>query len=217
MSFEPIVELKSRGQKAIQYMRANDYKVRALNIIYFEGLDTDLVTVNDDKIDLWNDVRAVIADTGDVLMCCASTSEPGWYYRIKPMNPNGAAQLAFGQHLNAWQLGDHRGQDALVQCGNVKIFRDKNQDGSRKGDAIFVGDDFGLNHHTTSREPERVGKWSAGCLVGRYPSTHAKFMQICRAMGLATFDSTLIDGIEFTIWDKNFNQCNLPVSGKSLY
>jgi hypothetical protein len=217
MSFEPIVELKSRGQKAIQYMRANDYKVRALNIIYFEGLDTDLVTVNDDKIDLWNDVRAVISDTGDVLMCCASTSEPGWYYRVKPMNPNGAAQLAFGQHLNAWQLGDHHGQDALVQCGNLKIYRDKNQDGMRIGDAVFVGDDMGLNHHTTSREPERVGKWSAGCLVGRYPSTHAKFMQICRAMGLATFDSTLIDGSEFTIWDKNFNQCKLPASGKSLY
>jgi hypothetical protein len=217
MSFETIVELKSRGQKAIQYMRANDYKVRALNIVYFEGLNTNLVTVNDDKIDLWNDVRSVISDDGDVLMCCSSTSEPGWYYRRKPLNPNGAAQLAFGQHLEGWQIGDHKGQDALVQCGNLKIYRDKNADGSRKGDAVFVGNNFGLNQHTTSRDPQYVGQWSAGCLVGRYPSTHAKFMQICRAMGLETFDSTLIDGSDFVIWLGNAGLSKLPALGKSLY
>jgi hypothetical protein len=217
MSFDPIVELKSGGQRAIEYMRANDYKVRAWNIVYFEGLNTDLFTVNEDRIDLWNDVRAVISDTGDVLMSCVSTSEPGWYYRRKPLNPNGAAQLAFGQHLDAWQIGDHKGQDALVQCGNLKIYRDKNQDGSRKGDVVFVGDDFGLNQHTTSRDPQSVGQWSAGCLVGRYPSTHAKFMQICRAMGLETFDTTLIDGSDFVMWSGKADLCKLPALGKSLY
>ena len=201
MSFATLPELKRRGKLAIDYMKAHDFKVRALNIIYFEGLSTDLQTVNNDTIDLWNDVRAIVSNTGDVLMSCSATTEPGWYYRNHPLNDGGAAQLAFGQYLDAWQIGDHRGQDALVQCGSLKVFRDKNEDGSRKGDEIDVGCDFGLNQHTTNNAPVNVGRWSAGCLVGRYPETHNdKFMPICRAMGLETFDSTLIDGSKFAQW-----------------
>ena len=204
MGFQAIAELKGMGQKTIAYMKKREYVIRALNIVYFEGLNPDLATVNGDAIDGWNDVRAIITNTGDVLLSCAATTEPGWYYRQNPMNDNGAAQLAFGQHLNAWCIGDHRGQDALVQCANLKIFRDKNEDGSRKGDALFVGNDYGLNHHTTSNAPAQVGRWSAGCLVGRYPETHNnQFMPICRSMGLKTFDATLIDGSDFAIFDNS--------------
>jgi hypothetical protein len=204
MGFVTLPELKLQGQKAIAFMKARNYKIRALNIIYFEGIDCDLQTVNSDRIDGWNDVRAVVSNTGDVLLCCAATTEPGWYYRNNPMNDGGAAQLAFGQYLDAWRIGDHHGQDALVQCSILKVFRDKNEDGSRKGDAVDIGDDFGLNQHTTSNSPDNVGRWSAGCLVGRYPETHNdKFMPICRAMGLETFDSTLIDGSLFALWDNS--------------
>ena len=105
--------------------------------------------------------------------------------------------MAFGQYLDAWRIGRHFKQDALVQCGNLKVFRDSNEDGSRAGDPVDVGDSFGINQHTTSSAPDLVGKWSAGCLVGKFPATHAKFMAICRSMGLATFDSTLIDGSDF--------------------
>ncbi len=204
MGFATLKELNLQGQKTIAYMKAQGYKVRALNIVYFEGINCDLQTVNSDKIDFWNDVRSIVTDKGDVLLCCAATTEPGWYYRNNPMNDGGAAQLAFGQHLDAWRIGDHKGQDALVQCGTLKVFRDKNDDGSRKGDAIDVGNDFGIDQHTTSNAPDTVGRWSAGCLVGQYPETHNdKFMPICRAMGLDTFDSTLIDGSLFALWDNS--------------
>ena len=203
MGFTPLPELKSQGLKAIEFMKSKGFKIRAMNIIYFEGLDCDLRSVNSDRVDIWNDVRSIITKDGDVLLACSATSEPGWFYRTNPMNLNGAAQLAFGQHLDAWQIGDHKGQDALIQCGNLKIYRDKNEDGSRKGDAVFVGDDFGLDHHTTSNAPDLVGRWSAGCLVGRYPETHNdKFMPICRSMGLKTFDTTLVAGDEFSSFGK---------------
>jgi hypothetical protein len=214
MGFATLPELKLQGQKTIAYMKAMGYKVRALNIVYIEGINCDLQTLNSDEIDLWNDVRAIVSNTGDVLMCCAATTEPGWYYREHPMNPGGAAQLAFGQHLDAWQIGDHRGQDALIQCGLLKVFRDKNEDGSRKGDAIDIGAEFGLDQHTTSNAPHEVGRWSAGCLVGKYPQTHNdKFMPICLAMGLDTFDSTLIDGSVFVRWldgDHRESICSAP-------
>lgn len=196
--FPAISELQPQGKKAIAYMRSKSFKVRALNIVYFEGLDADdIATVNSDRIDYWNDVRSVITNTGDVILAATATTEPGWYYRRNRMNPGGAAQLAFGQYLDAWRIGDHHGQDALVQCGNLKVFRDNNEDGRRSSDPVDVGDSFGINQHTTSNAPDLVGRYSAGCLVGKYPQTHAKFMQICRSMGLSTFDSTLIAGDDF--------------------
>jgi hypothetical protein len=197
MSYQSIPALKHAGLKTLAYMQSKGARIRALNIVYFEGIDPDLATVNSDRVDYWNDVRSVITDDGDVIMSSIATTEPGWYYRLNRLNTNGAAQLAFGQYLDAWEIGNHRGQDALVQCGDLKVLRDDNQDGSRSGDEIFVGADYGLNQHTTSNAPDLVGRWSAGCLVGKYPATHTKFMGICRSMGLKTFDTTLIDGSKF--------------------
>jgi hypothetical protein len=196
--FPAILELQPQGKKAIAYMKSKGYKIRALNIVYFEGLDADdIATVNSDRIDYWNDVRSVITNTGDVILAATATTEPGWYYRRNRMNPGGAAQLAFGQYLDAWRIGRHFTQDALVQCGNLKVFRDNNEDGRRSSDPVDVGDSFGINQHTTSSSSDLVGKWSAGCLVAKYPSSHAKFMGICRSMGLSTFDTTLVDGSDF--------------------
>ncbi len=195
---QELIELRSQGEKAIRYMNSLNYRIRALNIIYFEGLDADdMATVNSDRIDYWNDIRAVISDQGQVYLSAAATTEPGWFYRQNRINSDGAAQLEFGQYLDCWEFGDHHGQDALVQCGILTVRRDGNEDGSRSGDELFKGASFGLNQHTTNYPPDTVGRWSAGCLVGKYPATHAKFMTLCRRMGLPTFDTTLIDGSLF--------------------
>jgi hypothetical protein len=198
MSFSILTELNIQGKKAIEYMKSKGYKISPLNIVYFEGLDADdMKTVNDDRIDYWNDIRSIISNTGDVFMSATATTEPGWFYRLNRLNPAGAAQLAFGQYLDAWELGKYYQQEALLQCGVLKVYRDGNEDGIRTGDPVDVSDDFGLVQSTTSNEPETIGRWSSGSLVGKYPSTHAKFMDICRSMNRTTFDTTLIDGSEF--------------------
>jgi hypothetical protein len=205
MAFQELTELRTQGDKAIRYMKSLGYKIRALNIVYFEGLDADdLATPNSDRIDQWNDVRSVIGNDGKVYLSSAATTEPGWHYRKNRMNNDGAAQLAFGQHLDCWRFGKHFKQDALVQCGSLPVYRDNNEDGSRAGDKVYTGDYFAINQHTTSDypkdyAPDTVGRWSAGCLVGQYSGTHYNlFMPICRSMGLKTFDTTLIDGSAFT-------------------
>lgn len=207
MSFAPILELKAQGVKAIKYMASKKYRIRALNIVYFEGLDTDLITVNADRMDEWNDVRAIITNNGDVLMACSATTEPGKYYTYNRMNPKGAARIAFGQYLDAWELGMHHSQQALVQCGTIKVYRDDNEDGSRAGDIVDVGSEFSINQHTTGdgsgSSSEVVGRWSAGCLVGQYSSTHyGTFMPIVRSMGLKTFDTTVFSGSDFVNYCK---------------
>ena len=202
MAFKTIPELKPQGEKILRYMAERGYKTRALNIVYLEGIDTDLVTLNPDRLDVWNDVRAIVSDKGDVLMACQATTEPGRYYTENRMNANGAARIAFGQYLEAWEIGNHFRQSALRQCGTIKVHRDGNEDGKRTGDMVDVGAEFGVNQHTTGDRsgsgPDLVGRWSAGCLVGRYSSTHYDvFMPICRAMGLRKFDTTIIDGSDF--------------------
>jgi hypothetical protein len=197
MAFETLTELKPQGSKIIDYMKAKGYKIRALNIVYLEGIGTDLVKLNPDRLNEWNDVRCVISDTGDVLMACEATTEPGDYYTFNRMNPKGAARIAFGQYLECWRIGLHFTQDALVQCGTIRVHRDNDENGYRTGDTVDTGDSFYINQHTTSNAPNAVGRWSAGCLVGRYPGTHRLFMAICRAMGLTKFDTTVIDGSDF--------------------
>lgn len=197
MTFPALTELQPQGKKAIAMLRELKYRISPLNIIYFEGLDADdLATPNNDRVDYWNDVRAVITDAGDVLMSALATTEPGWYYRLNRMNPKGAAQLCFGQWLDCWEIGRHYKQDALVQCGKLAVRRDNNEDGYRTNDRLDSGL-FGINQHTTANAPDLVGKWSAGCLVGKHPATHARFMAMCRSMGRQTFDTTLLNGGEF--------------------
>jgi hypothetical protein len=202
--FKELPELRNQGKKAIRYMVAKGYKVRALNIIYFEGLNATDWTENKDRIDEWNDIRAVVGNDGTVYMSATATTEPGWYYRQNRMNPAGAAQIAFGQYLDCWRFGKHFAQDALVQCSVITVFRDNNEDGSRQGDKVYSGDYFAVNQHTTGNDagagsPTTVGRWSAGCLVGKVASTHYNiFLPLCRAMGLKTFDTTVVDGSDFS-------------------
>jgi hypothetical protein len=109
---------------------------------------------------------------------------PGAYYTEHPVNPAGAARIEFGQY-QAWRVGMHRGDhEALVQRGKVTVCRDLNKDMIRTGDARDIADNFGINQHGPSgaeEAPDSVGKFSAGCLVGKTMAGHRAFMAIVKA------------------------------------
>jgi hypothetical protein len=188
------------GTSILKHMAGKGYRIRALNIVYLEGCDPDTFKLNSDRLDQWNDVRMIIRQSnGEIMLCASATTEPGATYTYNPMNPGGAARIAFGQYRDAWELGIHGvafPHEALIQCGELKVYRDFNQDGMRVGDAIDMGSHFGINQHSTSNAPENVGAWSAGCLVGRHYSTHQQFMSICKGMGNRYFDTTILDASE---------------------
>lgn len=158
----------------------------AYNIVYIEGANLD-GQVNADTFDHWNDRRIVIrilpGGKPEILVNQQATTEPGKFYTINPLNPQGAARIAFGQY-KAWVDGLHQGeQPALVQRGDVRVHRDLDQNGKRsKNDPIDVGDWFGINQHSTSPNvtPQLVGKYSAGCLVGQVYGEHLKFLNTVR-------------------------------------
>lgn len=192
------------GSKLIRYMKSKGWRIRPLNIVYLEDANADTWQPVQGKLDEWDDVRIVVSDKGGVLLSCEATCEPGAYYTYNPMNERGAFRIASDvQFLDAWAFGYHKNQKALVQCGTITGFRDGNEDGIRPGDLKVQGDGFAVNQHTTGDSeddpaPDKVGRWSAGCLVGRYASTHyGKFLPLVRSIGVKTYDTAIVPGDKF--------------------
>lgn len=160
------------------------------NIVYIEGANAD-GRRNPDPDNAWNDRRIVIrAGAGgvpEIVLNVAATTEPSIAFAktTTAKNRQGVARIAFGQY-KAWSMGFHqrskRGPNhpALTQTGLVRVHRDLNADGRRTGDKIFVGNEFGINQHSTSTitVPLEVGQWSEGCLVGQVWSEHEKFLAL---------------------------------------
>ena len=191
-------EQKAIGLKILDWMSSQKMVIDPLSIIYVESCDPaeDYFRENSDILDRWNDTRNLIQDDGTIIMSAIATTEPGRFYTMQPMNPQGAARIAFDQYLDAWEFGMHGTSyrhEALVQCAPVKFYRDLNKDGFRTGDRIYE-DEIGLNQHTTSNAPNSIGMWSAGCLCGRYPSTHQEFIRLLKKTKKKTFNTTVLDG-----------------------
>ncbi|MFV0359624.1 peptidoglycan-binding protein [Tropicimonas sp.] len=168
--------------KVIDYMRRQGYWIArhpgCRNIVYLEGVDED-GTLNQDLPDRFNDLRLVfwLEDDGTFRRrAWQATTEPGRYWTENPMDPRGAARIAFGQY-GAWRVGMHRDDhEGLVQVRNLKIHRDLNKDFRRTDDRTFSGL-YGINQHWGYDRPESsINRASAGCLVGRTKDGHREFM-----------------------------------------
>lgn len=212
-----LAPLDTRGEdlaaRLVRYMQRLGHWIcrapGAATIVYVEGMD-DKGQFNDDEPDRFNDVRFVLSmDRRPAIEgAWEATTEPGAHYTHNPMNPRGAARIAFGQH-KAWTVGTHgvRSRDpheALIQNAELRVHRDRNQDFERTGDAVDIGAGFGLNQHWGFDNPRsRVGRASAGCLVGRTRRGHRDFMQLVkadpryRASRAYRFQASVLDGRAF--------------------
>ena len=157
-----------------------------INIVYFRGLNRD-GTRNDNVPFVFNDRRTIITVSknkdgffvpefkGNWLATC----DPGEFYWETPMNPDGCADIKAWQY-QAWSVGDHHGQNALVQTGVITVLRG----GDRTPDS---GDDFGVDQHSVGEGQdysfgEEIGKWSAGCMVGASRQEHdEEFMHLVQS------------------------------------
>jgi|SRR5215510_2366228 len=173
------------ASKIIDAMRARRYQIDSdeghLNIVYVEGMNVD-GTANDNAPNQFNDLRAVIRFVGGKPVIAGAwegTTEPSRRWTQDPMNPKGAARIAFGQYT-AWQAGMHHDHEALVQVAPVTVHRDLDKDYRRDGDARHTGL-FGINQHWGYDLPRNdLGNSSAGCLVGRTRAGHRAFMALVK-------------------------------------
>lgn len=173
-----------------------------VNIVYLEGVNPD-GTKNDDRPDVFNDLRMLIRVVRGKAVAekvWEGTTEPGRHWTEKPMNPKGAARIAFGQYY-AWSVGIHNNShEALRQVEAVTVHRDLNKDYKRTGDKTETGV-FYINQHWGYDMPvSSLGNSSAGCLVGRTKSGHRDFMAIIKGDARAEasrgyrFTTTIMDG-----------------------
>lgn len=154
------------------------------NIAYVEGVEYD-GSLNRDLPNYFNDRRLILyyKDGWRFSHNAQATTEPGTFYTQNPLNKEGCARIAFGQYV-AWQHGIHNGsQIALVQVAPIEIHRDLNRDGKRSPSDPRQWGIFHINQHTTNHSgpaPLTIGKWSAGCLVGRRRQEHLIFLDLLR-------------------------------------
>lgn len=174
------------AKRILRYMqKKNQWIARpadAFNIVYVEGANVD-GSPNPDAPNEWNDRRCVIrilpSGRPEMLVNDRATTEPGEKHTKNPMNPLGAARIAFGQ-FKAWSMGLHKDtQPAIVQVKPLPVHRDGNRNYLRdKNDAIDIGL-FGINQHSTSAKfkSNSIGGHSAGCLVGHLYAYHLSFLE----------------------------------------
>jgi peptidoglycan hydrolase-like protein with peptidoglycan-binding domain len=177
------------ASRIVKYMQLKKYQIfqdiRQYNIVYMEGMSAD-GSLNTDSPNYFNDRRMVIQILDGVPAIIGNweaTTEPGYRYTLRPMNPEGAARIKFGQY-RAWQVGIHGTSDrheALVQTGGeVTVHRDFNKDFQRTGDKLDSGY-FAINQHWGYDLPQNnVYYASAGCLVGRMRQGHREFMSLIK-------------------------------------
>ncbi len=187
---KPKLQLENNlASRIIKYMLAKSYFVttnpQEFNIVYVEGMNED-GSLNSDAPNAFNDQRLVIRFSDGVpsiVGCWQATTEPGDHYTCHPMNRDGAARIQFNQY-RAWQVGIHGNaepHEALIQCGQITVCRDFNQDFKRTGDKLHTGL-FGMNQHWGYDFPaNNVHNASAGCLVGRTRKGHREFMKLAKS------------------------------------
>ena len=130
----------------------------------------------------------------------AATTDPGTYWLLNPMNPQGTAIVKHGQYINSHRIGMHRGKYlALVQQRPLTIIRDYDRNATLD---FMNGKEetgiFGINiHHASVNGTTRtVDKYSAGCQVFANINDFTLFMQLAerhKQLYGNEFTYTLID------------------------
>lgn len=146
---------------------------------------------------------AYVSEIGTrVLFMASGTTDAGQVYIKHPMNAKGCAAVVPGQYHNSHKIGMHRGyHKALVQCGNVAVYRDNNKDDKYdyNPDSIDKGCGFGINIHRASAHSvaDAVNNYSAGCQVFQKSDDLEYLLSLCDKQiaynRLTLFTYTLFD------------------------
>lgn len=108
------------------------------------------------------------------------TTDPGVRSLKEFENIKGCAVLVPGQYRKCFMLGLHKGKyQALVQCNNVKVFRDNDKDIEYDLNINQIDTGlFGINIHKSGKDSTIVDNWSAGCQVFKKEKDFNEFMVI---------------------------------------
>lgn len=128
----------------------------------------------------------------------ACTTNPGKDYLFTPMNPKGTAVLvADKQYVNCFVLGLHKDKEALIQHGDLLVYRDDDRDiyAEELGKIEIAKPECRINIHRANNKWTSifVGKWSAGCQVIANPENFQILLKKSKASAKGLFTYTLLN------------------------
>lgn len=118
-----------------------------------------------------------------ILLQFDATTDPGTYYRENPAHVDGTGFLIEGQHAGAFQIGEHKGYEALIQARQLPVYRDPDCDDQLEADVGNIKRGwYGCNLHRASskRRSKQVDRWSAMCQVLADPLEFDLLMSVVR-------------------------------------
>lgn len=198
------------GKRLIDFIKANNWHVLPLQLVILRNCDSDTWQPVKPTLDHWDDTAVLLRDSGEVIFSVRATADPGRYYSLNPMNPRGCGRIIAGQHLESWERGYHFKQRAFVQCKPLRVQRDKDRDLQWSEEFVKAEIGMGLNCHTTGNSaaaapPERIGKWSASCVVIRSASVfYNKLNPEFDRSGLKYLTIDVIDATIFQDWRNKY-------------
>lgn len=119
ITFDNLIKVARRkGYKVF----TNDSRPYNLNIWGIRNDEQQAGKFDDKLVVFWN-----TPDHWDGLVFDC-TVDPSDHYLLNPIHSLGTAIIKPGQHESIWQMGKHRGYDALVQRKPITVIRDFNKD-----------------------------------------------------------------------------------------
>jgi hypothetical protein len=190
-SLFPLNPTNNLAGKIVSAMQRKSYWIsrhpQCFNIVYVEGMNAN-GTANDNAPNKFNALRLLLqvqtSGTCKIVGSWEGTTQPGKYWTEHPMDPKGAARIAFGQY-KSWSVGTHHpglpsAHEALVQVADIVVYRDSQKHFKREG-PTYPGI-FAINQHWGYDAPKNdLGRTSAGCLVGRAKAGHREFMKAVKS------------------------------------
>jgi len=156
------------------------FEMNALTDIFGIRLNDSFTNHFDDMI-----CQIVKNDQGEwILFAWPATTDPGKYYLLNPMRESGCAILKPGQYVDAYELGLHFKQEALIQVENVSVYRviQKNPENLKYeyDEKTVETGVFVINIHGPFGDAEEIGKKSAGCQVFMKDADRKEFIENCK-------------------------------------
>ena len=173
--------VKSKGYKWFEDHKDKGFDV---NIVGIRNSDTGRKVTNkfDDHITVSYKINGEWQ-----FHCYDATTDPGKHWVENIMNKHGVAILKPGQYRGSHKIRKHQGRyDALGQQKPVKVYRDKNKDGTYDFSEENVHEGiYGINIHRATKyagkKSSQIDRWSAGCQVIAANDDWTAFMKIMRA------------------------------------
>jgi len=193
---------KFTAQEIVNAYKKKGYKLVTLpdtvNIFGIRNKDTKADTFDDVIGLVWGDGLNFGVKQYD------ATTDPGSYYREKPMNVNGSAIIVPMQHKQCYRVGLHTGYEAMQQIAPMEYVRDNNKDkildflykvvGAKKYREIAATN---IHHASKTGKSGLNYNWSAGCQVIADIKDWTDFMTIIKSSKNKIFDYTLFEIEDF--------------------